>query len=155
MHTPVHTRLRLVRNDHLATGLEARHAHGMAQRPPEDQLPGNNCYGQLTATSGLAVVADLFDGSHWRTRLYVSGYSGAEQLEIFGPGLELESDPVRGPRHFLAGDVAPSERGRESLRWVSARLAEAGVVHRLELYVPETNTLLDSHEFGWSGTTAW
>jgi hypothetical protein len=115
----------------------------------------NNCYGQLTAPSGLAVVADLFVTPGWRTRRRVSGYSGAEELELDRPGLELESDPHEGHRHFIGGRVEPSARGRASLRLVSARLAESGVVHRLELYSPESNTLLDSHEYGWSGADEW
>ena len=127
----------------------------MGQRLPEDELPGNNCYGQLTARSGLTVVADLFDSPGWRTRLSVSAYSGAETLELGGPGLELQSDHVREHRHLIAGEVEPSERGRASLRWFSARLEAAGVAHRLELYVPETTTLLDSYECGWSGADAW
>ena len=127
----------------------------MAQRPPEDELPGNNCYGQIRAPSGLATFADLLGTPGWSTRLRVSGYSGAEELEITGPGLEMETDPVRGAHHFLGGEVELSERGRASLRHVSALLAEAGIAHRLELYVPETNTVLDCHEFGWSDAESW
>jgi len=125
----------------------------MAHEVSEAGLPeSNNCYGQLTALSGLAVVADLFVTPGGRTRRRVSGYSGAEELELDGPGLELESHPHEGHRHFIGGRVEPSARGRASLRLVSARLAEAGVAHQLELYFPETSTLLDSHEYGWSGS---
>ncbi|HEX4747475.1 MAG TPA: hypothetical protein VFU99_11415 [Gaiellaceae bacterium] len=117
----------------------------MPQRPPEGELPGNNCYGQISAPSGLKVIAELLGTPGWSTRLRVSRYSGAEELQITGPGLEMETDPVRGGRHFLGGEVEPSERGRASLRHVSALLAEAGIAHRLELYIPETDMLLDHH----------
>jgi hypothetical protein len=125
-------------------------------RPQVDVgLPGDNRYGQLTARSGLAVVADLFVTPGWRTWRRVSGFSGAELLQLEGPGLALESDAVPGPCHFIGGEVEPSEPGRASLRHVSACLAEAGIAHRLELYVPETNRLLDYHEHGWCGADAW
>jgi hypothetical protein len=121
-----------------------------AERPER-----NNCYGQFVAPSGLAVVAALFPGPEWRTSRYVSGYSGWEELRLDGPGLELETDPKDAQQHFIAGRVEPGERGRGSLRHVSARLTGAGVVHRLELYTPGTNTLIGHHEHGWSGAAAW
>jgi hypothetical protein len=118
--------------------------------PPER----NNCYGQLVAPAGLAVVAALFPGPGWRSSRYVSGYSGWEALRLDGPGLELETDPKDAQHHFIAGRVELGEGGRRSLRQVSARLAEAGVAHRLELYTPGTNTRIGQHEHSWSGA-AW
>jgi hypothetical protein len=128
----------------------------MAKKSPEGELPDDNdCYGQLTAPSGLAVVAELFARPGWSTRRRVSGYSGAEELILEGPGIELETDPQDRHRHFIGGRVEPSERGRASLRHVSDTLGEAGIVHRLELYVTDTNTVLETHQYGWSDSEAW
>ena len=108
-----------------------------------ESLPDrNNCYGELFAPDGLAATARRL-GAPWRAALRRSGYDGSVRLQLEGPGVELESEPLGGNAHLFDGAVAGDARSAsEHMRQVSRALADAQVAHRLELYAADDSLMI-------------
>ena len=108
-----------------------------------------NCFGQVIAAAGLRPLARSLGVPPWVATTRTSGFDGSERLRLEGPDLDFETQPLGGAEHLLNGEIGGErEAALATLERLSRTLANAGVVHRLELY-DEADTQVACFEHGW------
>ena len=114
-----------------------------------DVFRGTNCFGQVIAPAGLRPLAGSLGVPPWTTTTRTSGFDGSERLRLEGSDLDLETEPLSGAEHLLNGEIG-GERAAAlaTLELLSRTLANAGVVHRFELY-DEADTQVAYCENRW------